>query len=213
MAVPTHGSGCQTRVYPVNCWDCAKPIHIFQCSCGSAVLFDALGPVWDEHDCWSSEAGGIGGSGYSGWNALDVLQSAGMKVTSDVMAAVFPNSQTKQQSDIQQPQTVRVEPLGNMKEQVIAIIRDVHSETKLTKSLDELGVMGQELLGLDKAKNWMQLTLIANNERPNRSFTCIVPDTLGTSATSKKDQIVFAQIEGRVAGETAIWLMLDFHVL
>ena len=43
MATPTHGLLCQSWTYPTQCWYCRARIYVYQCSCGSAVLFDWLG--------------------------------------------------------------------------------------------------------------------------------------------------------------------------
>ena len=47
--VPSHGSECQTRTYPVLCWICGARIFHFRCSHGTSLLFDELGPPWPLH--------------------------------------------------------------------------------------------------------------------------------------------------------------------
>ena len=48
---PNHGLFCQSRTYRTKCWDCRAPIYVYQCSCGSVVLFDRLGSGWPLHTC------------------------------------------------------------------------------------------------------------------------------------------------------------------
>ncbi len=51
MPNPNHGPSCQSWTYPTKCWTCQRAIYVHGCSCGSAVLFDALGGSWPIHDC------------------------------------------------------------------------------------------------------------------------------------------------------------------
>ncbi len=40
-----------SRAIPCLCPTCKKDIFYFECSCGSRVFFDKLGPPWPVHDC------------------------------------------------------------------------------------------------------------------------------------------------------------------
>lgn len=46
-----HGVHCRTVTVPLRCRECRERIFFFQCSHGSRVLFDDLGPPWPQHDC------------------------------------------------------------------------------------------------------------------------------------------------------------------
>src|SRR5437773_2376507 len=85
MSVPTHRATCQTWMYPTDCWYCGARIHVLQCTCQSAVLLDYPRPPWQKHDC----SGGIGGSGYSGWAAVDVLRAHGFAITTKILDKCF----------------------------------------------------------------------------------------------------------------------------
>lgn len=69
--------------------------------------------------------------------------------------------------------------------------------------------MGAKLLLLPKGKLW-QVTLTVNSERPNLSYTCILPEGLGLSK-NLKDKMVFAQLQARVAGDHAHWLITEIQ--
>src|SRR5579885_1268066 len=108
--VPTHMLTCQTWAYPVNCWYCGASIYVFQCTCGSVVLFDSLGGAWPKHQCIGlGGAGGIGGSGYSGWTAIDVLRSQGVAITREITDKVFGTSKGAQKQNAS-PDTKKVSP-------------------------------------------------------------------------------------------------------
>jgi hypothetical protein len=126
---------------------------------------------------------------------------------------VFPPSATKKQTPKSAPpeDVKAVKPIGGEQRSLLAIVRDLMTETKRTERLRALGGVGTGLLRLPKGLLW-QVTLVVNGERPNLTYTCILPQRLGLTKNAK-DKMIFAQIEGRVAGEHAIWLVTDARVL
>jgi hypothetical protein len=195
-------------MYPTDCWGCGKPIHILQCTCGSAVLFDYPRPPWQEHECHS----GIGGSGYSGWQAVDVLKSMGFPIYESVLNKIFPKASSKQRALKSASDDIKaVRPIRGVRRSLLAIARELHTETKRTEYLRALGNVGAKILNLPPGPLW-QITLVNNGKRPNLSYTCILPARLGLPKTAK-NQMVFAEIEGRVAGEHRIWLVTDIQVI
>ena len=197
MPVPTHSASCQTRIYPTDCWYCAAPIYVLQCSCGSAVLLDMNHPPWEDHDC--SVTGTIGRSGLQGWNAVDALRSNGVPINSDIMSKVFPADQRGQKGASPPSASMRaVKPKAGHKVEILALVRDLRVTTKTISALNDLSDVGAKLLKLPKGPLW-QATLVVNSERPNLSYTCVLPASVGLPKTAK-DKMVFAQIEARIAG-------------
>ncbi len=156
MPIPTHGPSCQTVIYPADCWHCGRPIHILQCTCGSAVLFDKPKPPWPEHDCSS---GGIGGSGLSGWAAVDVLRANGIPIDANIMAKVFPAKLRSGKAGASPPpeSMAAMQPKAGKKIDLVAIVRELLTDTKKTDRLNALGDIGAKLLKLPKGELW-QLT-------------------------------------------------------
>ncbi|KAF2990145.1 hypothetical protein MJC1_02805 [Methylocystis sp. MJC1] len=212
MSVPTHGASCQTWVYPTSCWYCSSSIHVLQCTCGSAVLLNYVGPPWPKHQCASPGTAGIGGSGLSGWAAVDALRSEGVPIDANIMAKIFPRSSSSHLSNTApQPIGIRVvPPTAQNSVSVIGVIREYIPSTKKTESLNSMGVLGQKLLNVPKDVS--QLTIIVNNERPNLSYTCIAPSSLGLPKDAKH-KMVFAQLEPRIAGSFAAWFAIDICLL
>lgn len=56
------------------------------------------------------------------------------------------------------------------------------------------------------------MTFVVNSQRPNLSYTCVVPESTGLSRNSK-DKMVFAELEVRVAGALAFWLVTQITVI
>jgi hypothetical protein len=199
VSVPTHRASCQTWMYPTQCWYCRAPIHVLQCTCGSAVLFDYPRPPWQEHDC----SGGIGGSGFSGWAAVDVLRSRGIPITRSVLNKVFPRTATgKATAAFASEEIGAVKPKAGICVSLLAVLRDVRADTTRIRRVTDLGDLGAKFLNLPKG-SFEQITLVDNRSRPNGSYTCILPQRLGLPK-SAKNRLVFAEIEGRGAGESAV---------
>lgn len=208
MSVPTHRATCQTRMYPTNCWYCGEPIHVLQCTCGSAVLFDYPRPPWQEHDC----SGGIGGSGFSGWTAIDVLRSQGIPITGSVLEKVFPRNATKTPTAAVVAEGIdAVKPKAGMCVSLLAVLKDIRADTTRIRRVINLGQLGAKFLDLPRGP-FEQITLVDDRSSPSASYTCILPQRLGLPK-SAKDKLVFAEIEGRGAGENAVWLVKDVHVV
>lgn len=209
MSIPTHRADCQTWLYPTRCWSCNAHIHVLQCTCGSAVLFDETWPDWEHHECGRNR--GIGGSGISGWEAVDVLRSYGLPIDARVFDKVFPpgKSSAPKQNEVG---IESVQPASDGTRVILAVLREFNQSTKRTKELEKLGALGRKLLGLPNRGRLWQLTLIVNNERPNKSYTCICPDAFEIGIRNK-DQVVLATIEPRKGGSHAIWLVKDIRPL
>jgi hypothetical protein len=94
---------------------------------------------------------------------------------------------------------------------LLAVIRELFTDTKRTERLKTLGAIGEKLLRLPKGPLW-QTTLVVNDKRPNLTYTCILPQRIGVPQDSK-NKMAFAQLEGRVAGEHAVWLVTDMRLL
>ena len=209
MPVPNHRASCQTWMYETKCWDCGAPIHVLQCTCGSAVLFDEPRPPWPEHNC--EETGTIGRSGLKGWIAADVLRANGVSITPEIMALLFPESTAKKKTAPPPPPIRKVGPKSGQSLHLLAVLREISRSTNRTAELDSLSGVGAKLLNLPKGKLW-QITLVVNSERPNLSYTCVLPAALGLTE-SAKSKMVFARLEAKVAGNHALWLVTSIELV
>jgi hypothetical protein len=208
VPVPTHGPYCQTWMYPTDCWYCGKPIHILQCTCGSVVLFDYPRPPWQEHD----HTGGIGGSGYSHWQAVDVLRSLGVPIVQSVLDKIFPKAEQKQEAQKSASNNIKaVAPKFGVRRSLLAVVREFYQQTNRTERMKALGGLGTRLLKLPPGPVG-QITLVNNGTQPNLSYTCILPSVLGL-AKNAKNKMVFAEIEGRGVRGNSIWIVTDIRVI
>ena len=212
MPIPTHGPFCQTLVYDTSCWYCQQTIFVLQCSCGSAVLLDAVGLPWPKHACAGvGGAGGIGGSGLGGWTAVDALRAQGASITPDIMAKVFPGHGGSNRNIQSQTATKRIEPERGRELPLLAVVRELNRDTRRTKEANALPDLGIKLLGLDSAIRYRQITLVDNSVRPNESYTALVPD--GFTRGLWVGAMVMAEMRGRVAGDFAVWVVVDINLL
>lgn len=204
MPVPTHGPFCQTLIHLTSCWYFQQSIFVLQCSRGSAVLLDHKGAPWPKHLCTgsSSSGGGIDGSGFSGWTAVDVLRARGAAITTDVMAKIFSCKKGRNYKTQQGDMTRKVEPDGDGKLSLLAVVRQMNINTKRAKDVSALPVLGRKLLGLDPALCYRQITLVDNTVRPNESYTVIIADHLTRSF--RIGLTVMTEMHGDVAGGFSI---------
>src|ERR1700722_4808929 len=132
-------------MYQTDCWYCGKAIHILQCTCGSAVLLDYNRPPWQEHECHS----GIGGSGYSGWQAVDVVRSMGFPIYENVLDKIFPKPGNKKQAQKSAAKDIKkVPPKLRVHRTFLAVVRELQTETNRTDIIQRLGGVGAKLLNL-----------------------------------------------------------------
>ena len=186
MPIPTHGPFCQTWVYSTQCWDCQQDIHVLQCTCGSAVLFDELGEPWPKHAC---------GSGLSGWAAVNTLRVERQNVHN-----AEPEVAIK-----------RIRPKNGERRSTLAVVRELCSSTKQTANVDALPELGLKVLGLDPKMRYWQITLVDNTARPNKSFTALVPNHLAQGL--ERGVMVMVEMFGSVVGDFANWVITDINPL
>lgn len=207
MSIPNHRVSCQTWMYATKCWYCGAQIHILQCTCGSAVLFDYPRPPWREHDCRS----GIGGSGYLGWQAVDVLRSKGIPIVESVLDKIFPNAKNPRDALKAASTDIRAVAPKRVKRSLLAVVRELYDQTNRTERMKLLSGLGREFLKLPPGA-FGQITLVKNGTIPNLSYTCILPAILGLPKAAK-NKMVFAEIEGRGLPRHAIWIVTDIRVI
>lgn len=170
MSVPTHGEFCSTWMYPRNCWYCGCSIYILQCSCGSTVLLDTPRPPWEKHDCGS---GGIGGSGYSGWIAIDQLRAEGVPITNSIMKQVFNDLRKSLKNNKKpDPDIEKAHPYENQKVQFLGIVREKNRKTKLIDKMNALSDMAHKIITLPMGKK-IQFTIHDNGGKIHKSYTCL----------------------------------------
>jgi hypothetical protein len=174
------------------------------------VLLDLPRPPWDEHHCGSG--GGVGGSGLSGWAAVDVLRANGVPIVASILDKVFLRAATKKRTLKSISEDIRaVKPLDGVQRDILAVVRELLTETNRTGRMQSLGGVGAKLLRLPKGP-FSQVTLVINRKRPNLAYTCILPRALGLPK-SAKNKMVYAQVEGHGIGEHTIWIVKDIHVI
>ena len=172
------------------------------------MLFDYTRPPWQEHECHS----GIGGSGYSGWQAVDVLRSVGVPMVESVLDKIFPKATNKQvalQAASDDIKSVRAR--RGVRRSFLAVVSDLYQQTNRTERMKTLGGIGAKFFNLLSGP-FGQITLVNNGTRPNLSYTCILPERLGFPK-SAKNKIVFAEIEGRGVPGNAAWVVTDIRVI
>ncbi len=204
MSVPNHHPSCRSLTYPAECWDCGEPIFIFQCSCGSTVLFDQLGWPWPQHDCGGERLP-------TGWDVIDKLRAMGVPIDARVMAYAFGKTPGESKPKAPPP-IVAIKPTHGKTADVIGIIRNIDFNTKLTKDLDNVGRVGLEMLRLRGKVDYGQITIHDTSEEPAASYTCIVPNRQQLKRYAI-GELVGLQVRGAVFGSFGFWVVENIERL
>jgi hypothetical protein len=209
MSVPTHGPYCESWVFPTECRDCNQAIWIFCCTCGSAVLFDELGFPWPKHKCSGERLP-------TGWEAVHKLRSLGVVFTPEVnarLAEIAFGKKTKVQQE-RLPAIAHVEPT-NERKTLIAMLREFNEDTKRTKSLEELGPLGYQILSLNKAQKYAQITIHVIPEKAQtqrHSYTCLLP--ISKKINSRHlGRLVGVELRGVALGSNTYWIVENIELL
>ncbi len=203
MSVPNHGPFCRSKTFPVDCWDCGKRIYIFQCTCGSTVLFNRLGPPWPLHDCGGEKLP-------TGWDAIRKLESMGVPIDERVMEYAFGKKQ-KRPTDAPPP-IIRVDPIHGERIDILAILREINDTTKVISSLKSYGSIGFQILGLKNNQKVVQVTFHDTSKPQAESYTCLLPSPI---AINKSDvgKLIGVNLRGVVSGSMSYWIISDIEVL
>ncbi len=185
MPVPTHDASCQSLTYPTSCWYCQRKIFVFQCSCGSSVLFDELGWPWPRHNC-------------PDW--------PGDQIPVELRELEPPEPIPPGQHD-----TRRIDPAAGEERSLLVVVRELNASTNRTEEVGTLGEYGRQLLGLEPGAHYWQITLVDNRVRPNESFTALVSERLAQHL--KRHVMVMAEISARGFGDQANWIVTDVNPL
>lgn len=212
MPIPAHSPSCQTWIYPTNCWSCDDEIFVLQCTCGSVVLLDERVPPWPKHYCTKTGSGhGIGGSGLSGWMAIDTLEAQGIRITFDIMEKIFPSKKQGNHAVFQETEIRKIEPEGSSQLSLLAVVREMPQSTRRTKEIADLPEMGLKLLGIEPGITYRQITLVDNQIRPNESYTAFIPKRLAAGLI--RNGMVVASMRGCVVGNFVGWIVTDISLL
>ena len=208
MSVPTRGPFCQTLIYDTLCWYCQQDIWILQCTCGSVVLLEAPGAPWPKHACAGrGGAGGLSGSGLSGWASVNALQAQGVPISPDIGPSARQNvHNTEPEAAIKQ-----IRPKNGERRSALAVVRGLYLSTRRIAAVDALPELGRKILRLDPQMCYWQITLVDNAARPNKSFTGLVPDHLAQSL--ELGVMVMVKMFGSVSGRFTNWVITDINPL
>ena len=222
MPVPNHGPFCTTWMYETSCWHCHHPIFILQCSCGSAVLFDERGPPWPRHNCsgfaghtslGSKHGDGIGGSGMSGWTAIDQLRSSGMPVTPEIMKGVFGEPVEITGNKPVNPDIEAIPPESGQSRDVIVSMMEFHKDTSSTEYVNNLSSIARQMGGIPAPRGqFMQMTLHHSYGVRRDSYTALIDSQIAPTGMRKhcKKHSIF---QVRMFATKQFWIIKELYLL
>ena len=120
------------------------------------------------------------------------MRANGVPIVASILNKVFPPSAKKWRTPKAVSDDIKtVNPVGGAHHSLLAVVRELLTETNRTERVKALGGVGAELLKLPRGPLW-QTTLVVNSRRPNLAYTCILPQRLGLPKNAK-NKIVFAE--------------------
>ena len=194
-----HGLFCQSWTFPTKCWFCRARIYVYQCSCGSVVLFDSLGSGWPIHVCGTSSAT---------TQARPIRSDAEwdrLRFTSQ-MEAIKPGSGQWVSSP---PESHR----GTSPLSFIATLQDLPTQTKRIAALD--GESQVELAAMkvrSGANSYAQVTLRDTASSPHRVYPAIVKQSDLPGARLRRNMRVGVTLEARGL-RRAEWFVVEMVAL
>lgn len=231
MSNPTHSSSCRSWTYPVSCRACSNEVFVHQCTCGSAVLFDELGPPWPRHDCFTKAV-----------NALKAKVLPVLKAGADPRSATFtpfadlkdllgpaladgrgdgspippaskPSGPGGRPSAKQPVETKKMGPIAGDIQHFIGIVREMSPKTKMLDQLyAEVGSIGLKAFGLPARRNAVQVTIVDTAGEPYESYTCIA-DKSRLDRAVKVDVMVGATLRSVATPSLSFWLADELQPL
>lgn len=159
MATPTHGIFCQSWTYPTKCWYCRAPIYIYQCSCGSVVLFDWLGSGWPIHVCGSVRRPPRPILSDTEWERRRFQEE---------MAAIQPGREQWVSVPAQEHKSARTR-------RIVTTLQDLPARTKRINSLDTEGPFELAAMKMRAgAGSYVQVTLRDTDTTPHQVYVAVV---------------------------------------
>lgn len=218
MGHPLHAFTCSSVTYRWGCPECGGAVFVYECSCGSFVMFDQLGHPWLQHSCFrnlyrelEARVGPILRDGASSSSATfkpfrdlkdRVTRLAEEKGVSEPNPAPEPVHPLRRAEN----RTKRMDPVSmNEQLQLIGIVREIENDTAFLRSLFEMGDLGRKLFDLPARMNARQLTIVDAGGLPNESYTAVVSARQLTGI--EPGVTVFSVLCGKIQGPLKAWVV------
>lgn len=220
-----HRPECRSWLYAARCRDCANPIYVYQCSCGSGVAFETNLPPWPLHNCEQAILKGLM-KGPGAWLKLGRTSAATHGTPLEVLSGFVAtgtgeetgfteDGQEFESSPVVGPTIFDVkamDPMPGEVETFIGVVREVEKETARLKDLyASLGDIGRKLFGLPARSKAIQLTVWRNDDSPVESYTAIVDRDLAVGL--ERGGAVWLQIVAKDHAGTSAWVVSAIHAL
>ncbi len=201
MPTPSHGSLCSSRTFRTACRYCGDEIYVYQCSCGSVVLFDELGGGWPQHRlaCYlkPGDAPPVAADQRSEWLRREFAQLRNRLRPENV-------------------QFVSIEPESVAGQTVSAVmtIREMPMRTRRIEELERWNPFARASLGVDRPNgSYVQITLADSGAEPRSTYPAIVDRELIDDLPLALNSQVGATLEARSSGGLAEWFLTEIVTL
>ena len=213
--IPTHGWSCRTRTFRTDCRDCRDPVFFMSCNCGSAVLFDELGPPWPKHLCDTIQKMEVKIEELGKETVEWALAQRMMTRRFDV-ASIEPSYAKHLVLAVRkpQPELQRMDCYPGLLERIQGVVRELIRSVDLCQKFGvEPGSIAAQLLGKRFPKNAAQLTVhsgaLGDQEDPE-SYTFIADRQL-VREIIVGDLVSVSLFGVEVPGQSAFWVAQEIR--
>jgi hypothetical protein len=222
---PLHSSSCRTWIYQWNCPECSDQVFVFECTCGSWVMFNDVNSDWHKHRCFDRQ-----------YQRLVERVLPIIKEGSDPKAATFqpfadlkeafselapgpdgstrppPRRQNSPQVNRKDEHTIkRMDPFDGELVTLVGVVRELAKGTDRQRELyGKLGNLGLQLLNLPPASRAVALTIFESSDEPNESYTCIA-DNRSLEKSIKPGVMVWVRLAGHATKGVSVWVVEEIH--
>lgn len=213
MSVPTHLSGCQSRMWRTSCPDCSERVFYFSCTCGSKVFFESAGAPWPLHanNCIPYRVRVYRAQGHTARDARQLIADEAIRRGVKVPAEVAAKLQRDEFGETGRETIIEVVPQGDGQE----IRGTVMSESLQVNFFKRLGypdnVVSRGFLGRLVVEEYVELRVRADPD-PEYGYAAEVACFLSL-AQYRKNQIRVGKVfslelkSHRLPNDREVWLV------
>ena len=212
-----HGFRCNAKTFPMTCGKCQAVVFYFSCDCGSAVLFDKLGPPWPIHDCDASWARGLrrrtDPDGRITVRLSKYVTATRRSEFTGIESGIVTRARRMRN---EAPPIVRTEPAAGLRRDVLGTLREIYRQRDPLKVLrlpdtdmarGILGPVGRQPVG--------QITVHAPGEETTQqeSYTAFIPTEQIVDRRIGRGLGVMVDLEAVAVGASVVWFCRGLQVV
>ena len=221
-----HGIYCNTKTFPLNCYNCDERVFFFSCDHESRVFFDELGPPWPLHNCFNEVASQVDDSPSVQPSLLDINHYRGSRQHTGLLPGLRSGADSidamvvrrVSQSRTLTREIMKIDPMGEHPINIVGVVQQ-RSQPDLARRyhLDRNSIGFGELTKVIGEADPAQLTVFVDelSDDPAAidyfSYTFLLPKCQAGKSISKNTVIKARLVPVYILGIGKVWLAKDIE--